>query len=36
MSPHDFTPHPYLKDMPRGFSSLAYERLEEAKKTARY
>jgi type IV secretion system protein VirD4 len=32
MSPHDFTPHQYLKNMPRGFTIQAYERLEEAKK----
>jgi hypothetical protein len=32
MSTHDFTPHQYLKNMPRGFTIQAYERLEEAKK----
>jgi type IV secretion system protein VirD4 len=32
MSPQDFTAHPYLKNLPRGFTVQVYERLEEAKK----
>jgi hypothetical protein len=32
LSPQDFTAHPYLKNLPRGFTVQVYERLEDAKK----
>jgi hypothetical protein len=32
MSSSNFTPHPYLKDLPRGFTTQVYDQLDEAKK----